>query len=260
MKFTLKLLSLVLVTSASTVAFADDAPALPFGLEFSGSAAMTTDYRFRGMSQNENDPAVQAGFHLASKSGLYAGVWGSNVKLANGDTETANLELDPYIGYTYTFEDVAFTPWVDVGIWYYGYPSNSDLAFAEYYVKAGVSGLIASNDGLNVTANYTNKFWGGKDNAWYFSMGYAVPFGETGFGANANVGYTTVSNNTDEKYFNGKDHYTDWKVGVTYDFKSISGFTAELAAVGTDISKNGLDKATKRLNDTGAVFTLTKSF
>ena len=120
MKFTLKSLSLVLVTSASTVAFADDAPALPFGLEFSGSAAMTTDYRFRGMSQNENDAAVQAGFHLASKSGLYAGVWGSNVKLANGDTETANLELDPYIGYTYTFEDVAFTPWVDVGIWYYG--------------------------------------------------------------------------------------------------------------------------------------------
>ena len=81
MKFALKALSLAVVASASTFTFADDEPALPFGFSFSGSAAVTTDYRFRGLTQTQNDPAVQAGFTLAHDSGLYLGLWGSNVDL-----------------------------------------------------------------------------------------------------------------------------------------------------------------------------------
>ena len=277
MKFTLKALTLALATTASGVAFADESSKLPLGLEFSGSAAITTDYRFRGMTQTKNDPAIQVGLHLAHSSGFYAGVWGSNVDFGadsetvydeDGDvvyslvTSSPHLELDPYIGYSYTFEDINMKPWIDVGIWHYGYPSsNKDFAWTEYYVKGGVSDVIASGDGFNATINYTNDYIGfDKDDGWYFSLGYAVPFADTGFGANANVGYTKVKAKDSVTYFNDKNHYTDWKVGVTYDFKSISGFTAELAAVGTSISKKDLDKDVKRGLDTGAVFTLTKSF
>ncbi len=48
-------------------------------------SAVTTDYRFRGLTQTQNDPAVQAGFTLAHDSGfLYLGLWGSNVDFGEG--------------------------------------------------------------------------------------------------------------------------------------------------------------------------------
>ncbi|MBK5649525.1 MAG: hypothetical protein I4N51_22805, partial [Acinetobacter sp.] len=54
------------------------------------------------------------------------------------------------------------------------------------------------------------------------------------------------------------DNYVDWKVGVTYSIKSVSGLTAELAAVGTNIDADF--QPYKRGTETGAVFTLTKAF
>ncbi|WP_163122118.1 TorF family putative porin [Acinetobacter portensis] len=259
MKFTLKALSLALVTSVSTVAFADEAPALPFGLEFSGSAAMTTDYRFRGMSQTENDPAVQVGFQLDHASGLYAGVWGSNVYIANGDAGVAHLELDPYLGYAKTFEGVAGKPTLDVGVYYYAYPGNSDLNFVEYYAGVGFEGLITEGDSLSTSVNYTNDYLGLDIDAWYLGLGYTIPFADTGFSGIANIGYTT----TDKYYFDAAskdDSYWDWKAGVAYEFKSIEGFSAELAAVGTNIETKNTASTYKRGVETGAVFTLTKSF
>ena len=49
-------------------------------------------------------------------------------------------------------------------------------------------------------------------------------------------------------------------MGVTYAFQSIPGATAELAAVGTNIDTDNLDHVTARGVETGAVFTLTKTF
>ena len=83
---------------------------------------------------------------------------------------------------------------------------------------------------------------------------YSVPFGTTGFGGVAALGYTQA-----DKYDfgGGEDHYVDWKAGVTYSFASVSGLTAELAAIGTDIDAITV---AERGVETGAVFTLTKAF
>ena len=251
MKFTLKALSLALVASASTATFADEAPALPFGLAFSGSAAITTDYRFRGVTQSENDPAVQVGFQLDHASGLYAGVWGSSINFGEGDD--AKLELDPYIGYAKTFESLPGAPTLDVGVYYYGYPSNHDLNFVEYYVGVGFEGLGVEGDSLSTTIAYSNDWLGAGYNAWYYGLGYTLPFGSSGFSGVANVGYSDFEKDYDKNYW-------DWKAGLTYDFKSIDGFTAELAAVGTNKDTKNLSSVQKRAVDTGAVFTLTKSF
>lgn len=248
MKFTLKALSLALVASASTVTFADEAPSLPLGLEFSGSAAMTTDYRFRGLTQTQNDPAVQVGFQLDHSTGLYAGVWGSNVHFGG---EGPHLELDPYIGYAKTFENLPGAPTVDVGVWYYAYPGYSDSNFVEYYAGIGFESLALEGDSLSTYVYYTDDNLAASDDAWYLNVGYSVPFG-AGFGGVAAVGFNDVKN--------GSDHVWDWKVGATYEFQSISGFSAELAAVGTDTETKGESNAFKRGVETGAVFTLTKSF
>ena len=45
----------------------------------SGSLALTSDYLFRGISQNNQEPALQGGIEYAADSGFYVGTWGSNV-------------------------------------------------------------------------------------------------------------------------------------------------------------------------------------
>ena len=40
----------------------------------SGNIALTSDYRFRGISQSNEDPAVQGGFDVSFEPGFYLGV------------------------------------------------------------------------------------------------------------------------------------------------------------------------------------------
>ncbi|OTG72795.1 hypothetical protein B9T26_10015 [Acinetobacter sp. ANC 4169] len=247
MKLTLKALSLAVVATASTFTFADETPASPLGLSVSGTAALTSDYRYRGMTQTFNDPAVQAGFVLSHESGVYAGVWGSNVDFGG----TAHIELDPYIGFATTLDNFANKPLLDVGLWYYAYPSESDLNWLELYGKLTFNDVLVEGASLLTAVNYTNDFLGLDTDAWYLNATYSVPFGATGFGGVAALGYTLAD---DYDFGSGDDSYFDWKAGVTYSFASVDGLTAELAAIGTDIDPDS------RGVETGAVFTLTKAF
>ena len=245
-----KLLVVATLTGLSGAVFADETPALPFGLSVTGTAALTSDYRFRGVTQTFNDPAVQAGFVLSHESGAYAGVWGSNVDFGG----TAHIELDPYIGYATTLDSFANKPVLDVGLWYYAYPSESDLNWLELYGKLTFKDVLVQGASLLTAVNYTNDYAGKDENSWNVNATYSVPFGTTGFGGVAALGYTQA----DEYDFGGgDDHYVDWKAGVTYSFASVSGLSAELAAIGTDIDAITV---TERGVETGAVFTLTKAF
>ncbi len=62
---------------------------------YTGNVAVATDYVFRGVSQTQERPAIQGGFDAAFDSGIYAGIWASNVNFGT-DTST---EMDYYGGY-----------------------------------------------------------------------------------------------------------------------------------------------------------------
>ena len=47
--------------------------------QLSGNLGLTSDYRFRGISQTQNAPAIQGGIDYAHSSGLYIGNWNSSV-------------------------------------------------------------------------------------------------------------------------------------------------------------------------------------
>ena len=255
MKFACKAIALSIFAVTSTFAMAEETNTLSqYGLTFSGNAALTTDYRYRGMTQTQSDPALQGGFALSHSSGLYAGVWGSNVNFGSADP---HLELDPYVGYA-TELPFAGKPKLDVGLWYYGYPSASDFNWLELYAKLGFSSVIASGDSLLAAVNYTNDFFGLEEDAWYLNATYTIPFADTGFGGVASVGYTKADDYDFSDNGSEDDNYVDWKVGVTYSVKSVPGLSAELAAVGTNIDANA--QPYKRGVETGAVFTLNKTF
>ena len=95
--------------------------------EVSGTAALTSDYVWRGSTQTQGDPAAQAGFKVASDAGFHASVWGSNVEFA--PEVEASSELDVTVGWGKALgEDWA----VDVNVLHYRYPGTTvDLDWTE---------------------------------------------------------------------------------------------------------------------------------
>jgi uncharacterized protein (TIGR02001 family) len=71
-----------------------------------GSAALTTDYVHRGISQSDGGPAVQGSLTWWHPTGFYVGAWASSVDTANpyvypqaAGSHGAQVELDLYAGY-----------------------------------------------------------------------------------------------------------------------------------------------------------------
>ena len=242
MKFKHQAFALAVLSSSASVAMAEEQPTRSnMGLSFSGNAALTTDYRFRGMTQTQSDPAVQGSFTLTHTSGLYLSAFASNVNFGPSDP---HLELDPSLGFAKPLNLSAHVkPILDIGVIVY-----AKLTFADIGVKG--SSLLTN-------LNYTNDWAAVGGKSWNFTFAYAAPIADTGFGGIASVGYTHMEKDV---LPDAKDHYVDWKVGVNYGVKSIPGLSAELAAIGTNVDIAGLTAATQRGLETGAVLTLSKAF
>ena len=95
---------------------------------FTGNLNLVSEYRYRGISQTNNKPAVQGGFDYAHASGVYVGTWLTNVSwLSDGGAGTVSnsLEWDIYGGYKGAVGDFGY----DVGLLYYYYPGKYPAGF-----------------------------------------------------------------------------------------------------------------------------------
>ena len=207
--------------------FTGNTSASDFSLD--GSVALTSDYRFRGISQSNTDAALQGSINLNHVSGAHAGVWGSSIDF--NDDEDATIELDYTAGYTFAVSDVA----VDVGYIYYTYPndgSNDNNDYGEVYAAADWKGV-------EVGVNWTDDGYAKSGKATYVFAGYSHQFGIVTVGAQ--VGETFLDTATFE---NGDDKYLNFEVSATVTL--LEKLDVEVAYVGTDLSKNdigGLDWA-----------------
>jgi uncharacterized protein (TIGR02001 family) len=97
---------------------------------------LASDYRTRGISQTQNDPAIQAGVTLAHSSGLYLGAWSSNVDFGGG--LKTRQEIDYYAGWLWQATDEVS---LDVGYLKYAYPKESQFNQSEAYGILSVYGV-----------------------------------------------------------------------------------------------------------------------
>ena len=111
--------------AALAIALALPAHAQDKKLTLSGTAVLTTDYIFRGVSNTDENPAVQASFDAAYGI-FYAGVWGSNTDFGDG------IELDYYAGILPTWKNITF----DIGGLYYTFPGFNSIDYFE--LKTGL--------------------------------------------------------------------------------------------------------------------------
>lgn len=213
---------------------------------FSANIGLTSDYRFRGVSQSAQDPALQGGVDFAHGGGLYLGAWGSTIDFDAGPglDPDASLEVDLYGGYKWKGGGLDW----DAGFIHYAYPGSDgafDLPFTEVYV-GGAYGPVA------VKYYYTNDYTGTTEESAY----YLTASGNVDLGGGFTLGLSIGQSGGDGVKATFGDSYTDYKVGVSKDY---AGVTFNLAYI--DTSGISPDITTDVFNTEGtAVLTVSKTF
>lgn len=229
----------VVATISKELGSSDSNGDLPDDLEASASVAMTTDYIWRGVSQTDNDPAIQGSFDIAHASGLYAGAWASSYEFGNG----ASMELDLYGGFSNDVDLMGTAITYDFGWLHYEYPGASAANFDEFYVGLGGSPI----DNMNVSFYYyfgldidNDDFGDYRD----LSADYTLPEELWGITLLGHLGHYDVPGAGNE--------YFDWKIGAAKDF---GDFNLEVAYTDTDDTP-----AAGGLDDSKVVGTISTSF
>ncbi|MEO0465841.1 MAG: TorF family putative porin [Pseudomonadota bacterium] len=179
--------------------------------ELTGNVTLTTDYVWRGISQSNEDWAIQGGFDYANGP-FYVGTWASNVDFE--DTSDTNIELDIYGGLAGEFE--GGISW-DVGAIAYFYPDadDEDLDFIEVY-----GGLGYDFSGVGVGGYvYIDP-----DNENIYLEGSA------GYGFTDAISADVSLGNYS---FDEGEDYTNWSIGGTYS--APFGVDFDLRYWGTDV-------------------------
>lgn len=220
----------------------------PGPITVSGTVGLVSDYRFRGVSMTDEEMAIQGGLTATHESGLYAGVWASNLS-GWGTFGGANMELDLVGGYAM---EVSSGVTLDVGLTWYMYPGGYDKTdFAEPYIKlsgdigpASITTGIAyapkqealgpwySQGGLD---GYDNP--GAKDDNVYLwaDAGFGVP--DTGLSVTAHLGYSNGNPGLGPWGTSPAPtgEYLDWKIGADY---ALGPVTLGVAYIDTNLSRS----------------------
>ena len=187
---------------------------------FSGSGAIATDYVWRGTTQTQGDPAVQAGFKATAGNGIYGSVWGSNVEFA---PETkASSELDIIVGWSGNVAD----DWaLDVNLTHYRYPSATvDLDWTE------AIGTVTWKQNYWAQLGYSTEALATDEAGAYAQLGAKFPLSEQ-VRLEAAAGYYWL----DDAY---DDSYAHAQLGAVWAFKA--PFELRLTAHATDSSAKTL--------------------
>ena len=219
------------------------------GFTISANVALTSDYKFRGISQSNKDGALQGGFDAEFGPGFYVGTWGSTVNFdtngENGGCCNGSMELDYYAGWANTIGDTDFG--VDVGYIYYSYPgdNDTDADYQEIYVSGSWKDFALS-------VNYSDDYYLESDEFWYVAADYSFTLLQD-LSVGLHVGYNMLEE--DGGFLSSdEDAFTDYSVSVTYNWASVD---FSLAYAGTNLDEE--DTFGYDWGDGKAIFTISKS-
>jgi uncharacterized protein (TIGR02001 family) len=252
------------------------APSFVFAADFTASynVGLFSQYIFRGLTQTNNKPALQGGFDVNHKSGLYIGGWASNVSWLRDNANEAvgpvyqsggSLEIDLYGGFKTDLKGVG----IDIGALQYYYPgalnkavydkaNTTELygALSYGWLQAKLSGVV-SKDAWGFGKKYNAGTNGDDERGTYYAeLNANIPLADTGITALIHVGRQEF-NQAKSSLTNPEASYTDWKLGLTKAFDN--GINVGAYYTDTNISKANAAAnwtyAGKNIGDsTGTVF------
>ena len=222
---------------AATPVMAEEAAADASPHTFSANVGLFSQYIFRGLSQTDEDPALQGGFDYAHSSGFYIGTWASNVSWlteAQGYS-SGSVEIDLYGGVSNEIGSSGVS--YDVGLLQYFYPGSRAGATKADTLEAYM-GL--SWEWLSAKYSYalSDEVFGyaNADGSWYAEVAAEVPLGDSGLTAGVHAGRQHFSGSV-AGASNDQYSYNDYKVSLVYDMGKL-GKTLEGTELGMFYTRN----------------------
>ena len=231
----------------------------------SGSVGLFSQYIFRGLTQTDRDPAMQGNFDINHTSGLYLGMWGSNVSWPRDiylttatsgygtDTSTfyksgGNLEIDIYGGFKSEIGKTGLG--IDIGALQYYYPGQE--RGRDSFAKINTTEVYGALSYGWLQAKYSHVVskdawgWGkvggvGDDGrgTYYAELNATIPFGEL-IGGGPLKGLTGIAHYGKQEFDGANKYasYEDYKLGLQNAFDN----GVNLGAFWTD-TKDASDSA-----------------
>ena len=212
------LVAVALLATASAAIAAE--PAAPLDVE--GSLGLVSDYRFRGISLSEEDPAVQGGATVKHDSGLYFGAWASSI---SGDARYGAVEVDLFAGWS---GEIGSAITLDGSIAYYAYPDGDDaLGDADYFESTArlSRGFGPVEAAVGASYAWRQSALDGRDSLYLFADASADVPG-TAIALKAHAGRSAGALAPDGRY-------ADWSIGAE---TALGPLTLGIAYVDTDLA------------------------
>ena len=213
--------------------------------QVSYNATVTSEYRYRGLSQTRFQPALQGGAdYTHTPSGFYAGTWLSTIKWTKDLGGDGDVEVDLYAGKR---GDLGGGVSYDVGGLYYWYPSNDLEPNANTFELYGQLGF---GPAYVKYSHATTNLFGTTDSkqSGYLDLGANLDV-TNGFVLNLHVGRQRVKNNSSLSY-------TDYKAGLTKDL----GFASVSLAWVKANTEAYVSPSGRNLGKSAAVVSVSKTF
>jgi len=203
--------------------------------DITATATVVSDYRFRGVSLSDRDPAAQGSVDI-SWHGFYVGAWASTI----ARTADTNVELDLYAGYAGTAGPVEY----EIGAIAYLYPGGDGTA--NVYEATGALSYRLGPVSAKLSAFYAPDQENLAGDNFYLSVEAKAGIPATPFTLFAQAGRERGS-------FYGRKH--DWSFGAEF---TRGPFTASLGYFDTDL--NGVTSGLGRSVRSGIVASASFEF
>jgi uncharacterized protein (TIGR02001 family) len=225
------ILALAMLATSSVVQ-----PALADGEEggeekagpISVTLTVTSDYRFRGQSQNSRDFAFQGSFDYATESGFFVGAWASNIDFSDTGDTSSFMEVDFYAGYNFALSDDTSG---SLKATYYYYPESPFPVGYDYWEAQLALEHSLGDVTVSAELNYSPDYFFETGSAFAAAAGIEVPLWDK-FSASGHVGHQWVEDN----FSFGTDDWLYWDVGVGVE---LGRLTLDARWVSTNIDKAG---------------------
>lgn len=196
----MKAMKIALAAATAAIALVGAGSASAEDVSVSYNIGVFSDYVFRGVSQTQEDPALQGGIDL-SYGKFYAGTWASNVDFGGPNPDG---EIDFYFGVKPTVGDTSF----DLGVLYYGYVKDKNGAPGanSYFEFKAAAAHPVGPVTLGLAAYVSPEYSGNSGYAIYFEGNAAMPVSDK----------LTLSAALGTQEYEKIGTYVTWNVGGTY--------------------------------------------
>jgi uncharacterized protein (TIGR02001 family) len=210
---------------------------------FTGGVTLTSDYRFRGISQSDREAAIQGWVQYDHASGFFANIWASNIDFQDSLSYDSSIEVDFTVGYNHAFSDKLSGGIKAVYYWYADADTPPAAPDYDYFEAIATLGYDFGAASVSGELAWSPDFFAETGDAVSIKGGVTVPLMEKfafmgALSASGNVGHQWIDQSTDYLYYD-LGVSAEWEVFV-FDVRWVGTDATVAECAGTDWCEDGI--------------------